>query len=478
VIGARTEPEGALARALAALLVLGALEGLARRYGPPAEYPSIAVNTIEPVGLPTARLLLDARLYSGAATLALLLRHYMTSDPAQRGMDSGKRAIAACQEIEAARARHMSACCRHTAWQLHERLGEPPVRKFTAALYFALGDLVRANGIVSGAHVPSLVALVDLVEVSAELAPLDPLLQAVWLYTLGETQLDVPDDLRFLLRAVVPEVNGAFKGADEGAKRALGMSYSDAYATAVLSYVTGVWGDEIFETGWYRILVKALELPPAWNEYRSGFVRLLEIYSLTQGPAARLPGSSVIAAFAGHPPVDRTDLREVATMALQHDGWTGRRAQVGRSIAYDSAFLIEPWRRGESAAEALAMVEAHRHAALEFWLAVIPPLTEEVDGRNRRNVAIEDRDIAAAYRALAYLGSLEEAPLYARIHGDGTGRRLVRTIEGDRLRTLMATDERRREWYERALRDWPDYAAARTAGPATLAEIGELLGIG
>ncbi len=190
-IGEQSEPKGALARGLAGLLIVAALEGLARRYGRPAEYPDIAVTTIEAIGVPAARLLLAAGASAGAAMLAGLLRQYMTTDPAQRRL--GTQAVAACREVETAHARHMSACCRHAAWQLHDRLEEDLlVRKCTAALYFALGDAIRARGIAAGRHVPSLAALVDLVEVSAELAPLDPLLQAVWLLTLGETALDVP----------------------------------------------------------------------------------------------------------------------------------------------------------------------------------------------------------------------------------------------------------------------------------------------
>ncbi len=91
---------------------------------------------------------------------------------------------------------------------------------------------------------------------------------------------------------------------------------------------------------------------------------------------------------------------------------------------------------------------------------------------------MEDRDLAGEYRVLAYLGSPDEAPLYARIHGDAAGRHLVHLEEGDRLRAVMAADERRSEWYDRAVKDWPEYAAARVQQPATLADIGTVLGIG
>jgi hypothetical protein len=42
----------------------------------------------------------------------------------------------------------------------------------------------------------------------------------------------------------------------------------------------------------------------------------------------------------------------------------------------------------------------------------------------------------------------------------------------------MATDGRRQKWYEHARKSWPEYAAARARGAATLTEVGELLGIG
>jgi hypothetical protein len=42
----------------------------------------------------------------------------------------------------------------------------------------------------------------------------------------------------------------------------------------------------------------------------------------------------------------------------------------------------------------------------------------------------------------------------------------------------MAADERRQAWYDRARKDWPEYAAARVRREATLADVGALLGIG
>jgi hypothetical protein len=317
-----------------------------------------------------------------------------------------------------------------------------------------------------------------LVEVSVELAPLDPLLQAVWLVTLGETGVDIPDDLRFLLRAVVPEVNGAFKGADAGAKNVLGMSFSQAYAEGLLAYLTGAWDADTPKTRWWSVLVEALKLPPAWHEYRSGWVRLLELYSLAMEPGTTLPLSGDFASIAGGDATDRTDLREVATLSLGLDAWTSEHGQLGRSVAYDCAFVVEPWRRGESVGRALELLEAHRHAALKFWLTVVPPLIAESPKGRRRDHAIEDRDLAREYRALAYLGTLEEAPLYARTYLDGTAQRMIRVDESDRIMRLMALDKRRHAWHARATKDWPEYAAARAQGRATLKEVAAMLGIG
>jgi hypothetical protein len=479
VLSANGVSTGALEKALIGLLAVATLEGLARRYGPPTEYPGIAIRSIETVGLPAARWLQEAGAYTGAATLAGLLRQYMISDPAQRALPAGRRAIAACREVEAARARHLTECCRHTAWQLRSRAEEDvTTRRCLAALYFALGDALRARGIAERRHTPSLPAVLDLVRVSVELAPLDPLLQAIWLVTLGEAKPDVPDDLRFLLRAIIPEINAPFKDADAAAKKVLGMSYSQAYAEGVLSYVSGAWDGDTTSSHWWSVLIEAMKLPPAQHEYRSGFVRLLELYSLAFEPGETLPNSGSVAAFAGSDPIDRTDLREVATLSLRLDGWTSQRGQLGRSLAYDSGFLIEPWRRNETAMRAIELLEAHRHASLQYWLTVVPPLTEEPSKRRRRALAAEDRDLAHEYRSLAYLATLEEAPFYTRVYGESQSRRVIHASESDRLRRLIACDERQEQWRTRALRAWPEYAAERTPAPARLTEVGQLLGIG
>jgi hypothetical protein len=67
-------------------------------------------------------------------------------------------------------------------------------------------------------------ALDVLVDLSAEIVPLDPLLQAVWLWVLGETRIAVPEDLRFRLRAVYPEIAPDWKGSDKAAKKLFGLA--------------------------------------------------------------------------------------------------------------------------------------------------------------------------------------------------------------------------------------------------------------
>jgi hypothetical protein len=471
------EPDAVTARAITAILILAALEGLARRYRPDADYPYLSVASFHSTCLPLARLLPPAGLHGGAATVATLVRHYIMCDPGQRGTDAGRQTMAECREIEAEHARRLRICCEQTAWLLHGRFGEPTMRLCVAALFFALGDVLRARAIMVTGHVPSRSVLVDLVEVSVELAAADPLLQAVWLVTLGETEVDVPDEVRFILRLISPEVYGAFKGADAGAKNVFGMSISDAYAEVLLHYVGGLW-DRVVDTKGWKVLVGALRLPvPIVTEYRSGFTRVLELYSLATEPGTALPQSEFVSDLSGAGPVERSDLREVAALLLRTDQWTARRGQLGRSLAYDSAFLVEPWRRGEGAAMSLEVLEVHRHASLDYWLTVVPPLTPRPRSRRERRAVREDRLLMREYRSLAFLATMTEAPLYVRVYGNPIGQRVIDVAENDRRMRLMDCDKRRKRWYEETARFWPEYAQARVSSPATLDEIGAILGL-
>jgi hypothetical protein len=347
-----------------------------------------------------------------------------------------------------------------------------------AALFFALGDVLRARAIRVTGHVPSLSVLVDLVEVSVELAPVDPLLQAVWLVTLGETGADVPDEVRFILRLVSPEVYGAFKGADAGAKNVFGMSISAAYAEVLLRYVGGLWDRGLADTEGWKVLVEALGLPvPLATEYRSGFVRVLELYSLATEAGTALPQSEFVSDLSGAGPVERSDLREVAALLLRTDQWAAQRGQLGRSLSYDSAFLVEPWRRGEGPAESVDALEVHRHASLDYWLTVVPPLTPRPRRRRQRRAVEQDRLLMREYRSIAFLGTMPEAPLYVRVYGNPVGQRTIDVAENDRRMRLMDCDERRRRWYEKTERLWPEYAHARVSSPATLDDIGAILGL-
>jgi hypothetical protein len=475
------DPSGAVARAVVGLLVVASLEGLAKKYKPEAMFPYLSVNMIRTMCLPVARLLVAADAYRGAATLSALVRHYVMCDVPQRTSKEGRIAIAESRAIETEWAMHVREQARYAAWSLYDGFAEDPMRKAcVAGLFFAVGDVLRARAIAYG-HVPSLSALVDLVETSLELAPVDPLLQAVWLLTLGETRADVSETVRFALRAVHPEVNGAFKGVDEGAKETHGLSISAAYAFAVVTYFAGAWLDNMENHRWWQVLVQALESPIFAYHYRSGLLRLVEVYNLALLPGDPVPLSEFIAAMSGTEGA-RSDIREVAALLLRLDAWTVQRDQVGRSLAYDSAFIMEPWRRAESEPEPLErsieLLEAHRRAGLQYWLSVVPPLTVRAEQDRQREAVAEDKKLMTEYRSLAFLATMMEAPLYVRVYGEPIGKFLLPANEDVRLQRLNDYDSRRREWFYRVSSFWPEYADARVTPPVTLDDLGAMLGIG
>jgi hypothetical protein len=284
--------------------------------------------------------------------------------------------------------------------------------------------------------------------------------------------------VRFILRLVSPEVYGAFKGADAGAKNVFGKSFSEAYVEVLLRYVSGAWDRGLVETEGWKVFVEALRLPITLaTEYRSGFVRVLELYSLAAEPGTALPQTGLVSELSGWGRVELSDLREVAAMLLHLDQWAAQRGQFGRSLAYDSAFLIEPWRRAEGAAESVDALEVHRHASLDYWLTVVPPLTPRPRRRRQRRAVEEDRLLMREYRSLAFLATMPEAPLYVRVYGKPIGKRTIDVEESDRRIRLMDCDERRKQWYQKTKRFWPEYAYARVTSPATLEDIGAILGL-
>ena len=466
-----SDPGGAMARAMVGLLIVATLEGQAKKHRPQDAFPSLSVRLVRSMCLPVARLLIAADAYSSAATLSALVRDYMMCDPMQRQEDKGRLAIAESRTIEAEWALHRHRQAQHAAWSLYDGFAQDPVRKAcVAALFFAVGDVLRAQAIREG-HVPSLASLVDLVEISLELAPVDPLLQGVWLLTLGETQADVSETVRFTLRAIRPEINSAFKGVEEFFKRHRGMTISTAYAVALLTYLSGQWGNDLTDHLWWQILGEALELPTFAHDYRSGLLRLVEVYNLGLLPGDPVPLSELIAAMSGREG-ERSDLREVAALSLEVDEWTRQRGQVGRSLAYDSAFIIEPSRRSkpkpEPVEKSIELLEAHRCAGLRYWLYVVPPLTRRAGDDHERDAVAVDKTLTAEYRALAFLGTMQEAPLYVRVYGHPNFKSVLPTNMGVRLEWLMDCDRLRREWFENVLSLWPEYAdaAAHSTGDA------------
>jgi len=470
------EPEGALGRACMGLLIIAGLEGLSKRNRPRVEYPFLSVSTIQRVCLPVARLLMAADAYSAAGTLAMMLRHYITCDQYQRRMESGRQAIADCRAIEAQEAGRLREQCREAAWRLREQCREADVivRASVATLFFAIGDVLRARSIVKQGHVPALQVFVDLVEVSIELIPVDRLLQTVWLATLGTIQIELPDDLNWRLRLTSREINPGFKASDLVSQNFRGMSISAAYAKGIFTYLAGLGGPDVVEATWWKVLTDSLELL-VMDEYSSGLIRLIELFSLATEPGASLPMSEYVTGMAGNDPQVLSDMREVATLSLRGDQWTTRRGQVGRSLAYDSSFLIEPWRRAETAKDSLNLLEAHRCAGLRYWLTVIPPLSRHTVYPERQDLVTEDKKLMREFRSLAFLATVREAPLYLRTYGFSQVSRMIRINEGDRLQRLMDCDRRRREWYEKTEEIWPEYADSRLPYAVNLEEMSHLI---
>jgi hypothetical protein len=461
LIAQRKSPDAALAKAFAGLFALAFIEGLTRINRPAVEYPYFSLNSINDIGLPVARLLMDAGLIGGAAMLAMRLRSYMTLDSYQRQSALGRSLIEDLKRVEREFSARRHAACKQAAWTLRENIDRDiVVRAGLASVLFAVGDSIRAQAVATGKHVPALGVLVDLVEISVELAPVDPLLQAVWLELLLPAVIGLPEEVGLPIRMRRIDVNSEFKGAD-AAYREHGIGISRAYARVLFDYVTGLLGEPGHHEDSWRALLESLKLPVWGMHYRSGLLRVLELYSLAQPPGTSLPGTEMIAGFSGRMARTSSDLRIAATQSLEMDNWSAQRGQVGRSLAYDNAFLTEPWRRGESAAAAIDRLEAHRYAALDYWHTVVPPLLPLPAKRREHKAVEQDLALVEEYKALTFAAGLNEAPLHLRVYGLPDVRRIIEVNEGERAMQLSHWSERYRSWYERALKDFPVYAALR-----------------
>jgi hypothetical protein len=464
----RKDPGAALAKAYAGLLALAFLEGLARIHRPSVAYPYFSLNAIDSICMPVARLLMDADLLGGAAMLAMELRSYIMIDPYQRKNERGQRLTEDCRAIERAYLARRHAACKEAAWALQDKVkSDVMVRAGLASVFFTLGDSMRAQAVATGRHVPSLGVLVDLAEISIELAPVDPLLQAVWLAVLPEEAIELPEEMRLPIRMSRRDVNSQFKGVD-AAFGETGLSLTAAYARVLFGYVTGLLEKAGYEGDAWKVLIKSLELPTWWMNYRSGLLRVLELYSLANPPGVALAPTEMISAFSGREARVANDLRMAAIQSLEMDNWSTQRGQVGRSLAYDNAFLTEPWRREESAVTTINILEAHRYAAMEYWLTVIPPLLPLPKRRREQKVVEQDLELMDEYRSLAFAAEVNEAPLHLRVYGMPKARRFIEVNEGERSMQLNHWSEKHQTWYEKAIKDFPVYTALRVERECTV----------
>jgi len=469
LVTSRREPGATLAKAFAGLMALAFLEGLARIHRPSAGYPYLSLNAIDSICLPVARLLMEADLLGGAAMLAMEIRSYIMIDPYQREDERGRRITEECRNIERAFLARRHAACKEAAWALQEKVkSDVMVRAAVASVFFALGDSIRAQAVATGRHVPSLGVLVDLAEISIELAPVDPLLQAVWLLYFPPQVIELPEEVRLPIRMRRRDINPRFKGID-AAFDGQGLSLGNAYARILFGYVTGLLGEPDYaeEDAW-KTLIKSLELPDWWMYYRSGLLRVLELYSLAKPPGEPLAPTEFISAFSGRDAHVANDLRVAATQSLEMDNWSTQRGQVGRSLAYDSAFLTEPWRREESAAAAINVLEAHRYAAMEYWLTVIPPLLPLPNRSRERRVVEQDLELMEEYRSLAFAAEVKEAPLRLRVYGLPEVRRFIEVDERERSMQLSRWSAKHQAWYEKAIKDFSVYAVLRVRRECTI----------
>lgn len=170
-----------------------------------------------------ADLLCDAELLGGAAMLGSMLRNYILADAYQRQSTQGQALVLRCREFERRYGTERRAACQEAAWLLRGQSRQDPLLRFgVAAVFFAAGDVVRALAIARDDHRPSVAVLTDVLEMSLDLAPMDPLLQAVWLrYVSG--LVDLPERVALPLRMRRRDVNPAYKGLADAVRQQFGV---------------------------------------------------------------------------------------------------------------------------------------------------------------------------------------------------------------------------------------------------------------
>lgn len=479
-IAARNRPHGEIASAFAGLLAVAFLEGLARRHRPTAAYPYLASRSIEQVVLPVADLLAAAGFLAGAAMLCTLMRSYTLADPFQRQSEPGQRVLARCRRIQHAYTHESRVACQEAAWALREWAERDAVgRASLATLFHATGDAVRAYAIARRDHLPAVPVVMDLVEISIDLAPADPLLQAVWTkFVLPYDGPALPERVRLPMRMRRRDVNSAFKGLTS-ANPELGLiDLSEAYAVMLFGFVTGLWEDKEYESQAWSTILHALKLPVAWSYYPGGYLRILDLYNLAVDTGSQLPALDHVFSLSGWPRSVGNDIREAASASLSMDGHTGHRGRNGRSLAYDSSFVLEPWRRGEDAVASVNALEKHRAAGISYWLRVVPPFTPRARGRKERKIVERDVQLTEEYQALIGALTIGQGAVHHRIYGFGQHRRVLHFDQGEHAMRLNQWVEEHAEWHEQALRDFPSYALLRSQPPWTVDHVQQFLRTG
>lgn len=470
---------GALTGAFAGLLALALIEGLARAHRPTFDQPYLAMNAIEEVALPVADLLLAADLPAGGAELAGRLRSFILTDDHQRGSAHGRRLLARCRRIERVHPAARRVACQEAAWMLRERAeNDPFTRMALATVLYASGDPLRSFAVGRYEHLPSVAVLTDVIEMGLQISATDELLRAVWNRYLVAPNADLPERvaLPFCMRR--RDVNTAFKASLEAFKAVAGVELGDAYAKSLFGFVTGLWQKDGYESDSWSTILEAMRLPIAWSHDPGSFVRILDIYNLAVRPGSQLPAADHIYAFTDRMIASDTDIRPLVSASLSMDTHTGRRGQLGRSLTYDSPFVVEPWRRDESVIASINALEAHRFAGLTYWRAVVPSFTPAPRNRKERATVREDADLIEEYQSSTALAGRAGTALHHQIYGDGKQRRTLRISEAERALALNELVERRDAWEKKAWRDFPSHTALRNQPPWKVSDVQHYLQTG
>lgn len=467
-VEAHRSPHGDVAAAFAGLLALALLEGFARRARPQASHPYFALRTIEKVAMPVADLLVATDLLGGAAMLCSHLRGYMLTATAQRQSEHGQQLVADCRKLERRHALERRTACQEAAWLLRDfaTSGEYG-RAALATVFYATGESARALHLARGSHLPSVAVLTDLVEVSLELVPRDPLLGSVWgEWIMRDATFDLPERVALPLRSRRRDVNPRFKAVNEALKGVTGHSLGEAYALTLFGFISGLWSSSVpYEPEAWATLEAAMEYPLVWDDDPGAYARIVDLYMLAFEPGTPIPPAQYVFDRTGWPDGVTGDIRALASASLSLDAHTGRSGQLGRSLAYDSPFLTEPARRHEPTQVSLAALEQHRSAAIKYWLRCIPPYLPAAKRSKQR--AIVEQDIALTTEYQGYIVALNvlHSEAHHRIYGEEPTWRTLRFDEGTWAETLNRWTDKYLEWADKAEQDFPEYAAQRLRTP-------------